>query len=570
MKRFVSTTLCLVAVTAIVLSTYFVSMHRQVDRARRNSLERLDLYERSFLSRINKFKHLPFVVAHDDTVLSMFESRAGYKQASIMLKAFQLRSGASVVFVMNDLGDTLASSNDGQSDSFVGKNYSFRSYFKKAMQGREGAMFAVDASTGMPGYFLSHPIFMGSKIVGAAVVKFELSELQDAWKSEHEFILASDPNGVIVLSSRRSWLYRTFQPLSAERLGAIRKSRLYNDNPLTPLTVSTGKSMGVKWIEIDGTRFLLSVVRLQRMAWELYSLVTWSEMVDESSRLSFIAFLLSLASATGLLFIRERHLKVHMERRLERSKRAWRIDKEREESHRLLADSIAHQIRNPIIGIGGNANLLKRKLPQDDVLEEHLETIIGCCNDLEQVVVAVREYIDLIPSTTKPFDVESLVANIQSEVEAKSKLPPGAAHWDIVIEPAMLSMDSTLFGKALYEILTNSLEAMDSDTIFIEIRGEWKSSSECTGESLIPSDKCYVLSVCDSGTGISEETFSHVMEPFFSTKPHSTGLGLSKAKRVLQIFHGNLSITSPVSDRDGCSTLVRLTLPLLDGMEIEQ
>jgi len=570
MKRLVLTILCLVAVTAIVLTTYFMSMHRQIDLAQRNSLERLKAHENSFLARIHKFKLLPFTIAHDDTVLSLFESRTGYKQASIMLKAFQLRSGASVIFVMNDLGDTLASSNEGQPDSFVGKNYSFRPYFKKAMQGREGSLYALGTSSGVPGYYLSHPISLESKIVGVAVVKFELSELQDAWRSEHELILASDPNGVIVLSSRIGWLYRTLQPLSQEQLGAIRKNRLYKGKPLTQLAVSTGESLEAKWIEIDETRFLLSAVRVQRMAWELYSLVPWSEMEDESRRMSFIVFLASLAGVTGLLFIRERHLKVHMERTLERSRRARRIDKEREESLRLLADSVAHQIRNPIIGIGGNANLLKRKLPQDDAFEEHLETIIGCCKDLEQVVAAVRGYIDLVPSRTKSFDVELLVANIRSEAEAKSKLPPDAVHWRIIMEPAMLPMDPTLVGKALYEILTNSLEAMVGDTICIEIRGEWKTSSECAGESTILSDKCYVLSVCDSGTGISEENFSHVMEPFFSTKPHGTGLGLAKAKRVLQIFHGGLSITSPVSDRDGCSTLVQLTLPLLDDTEIEQ
>jgi len=570
MKRLVLVVFCLIAIATMVLATYFFSMHKQINKAWNNSKIQLEAYQSLFLDNINKYRHLPFTVSKNRTILRLFENRADQLKTGILIKAIQVRSGASVVYIMDKQGNTIASSNYDEPNSFVGKNYGFRPYFQRAMEGREGSMYAIGATSGIPGYYLSHPIMLNSIIVGVAVVKFELSELQNAWKATNSIVMAKDPNGVIVLSSRKDWINKTIEPLPENLLKTARKERLYKGAPLAQLDVSTGTNLGAKWIEIDQTRYLLNEQRVLGKRWELLVLVPWSDMVDDSMRKSLIALLTSLAVAAGVLLVQAHLLKRRMERRIETARRTRRIDTEREESLRQLADSIAHQIRNPLLGIGGNANLLKRKLPEDENMVEHLGTIMHCCQDLEQLVASVRDYIDIVPTTTTPFNMESLIRKSRLTAMSAVNPPEESVNWSIKMEPATLPMDETIMGKAIHEILTNALEARENDTIFIEILGEWKTAKECADKFEIPSDKCYVLTICDSGSGIDPEIFNHVMEPFFSTKPHGTGLGLAKAKRVVQIFHGEFSIISPAPGHEDCSTMVQLTIPLLVDVEIEQ
>ncbi|WP_319542137.1 cache domain-containing protein [uncultured Pseudodesulfovibrio sp.] len=569
MKRLILILFCLVTGGTIILSTYFVSMHRQINKAWHNTDIQLEAYQQIFLDKINKFKHLPFSVSKDRTILRLFENRTDQLTANILIKAIQVRSGASVVYIMDKQGNTIASSNYDEPDSFVGNNYNFRPYFQRAMEGREGSMYAIGATSGIPGYYLSHPIMLNNTIVGVAVVKFQLSELQNAWKSSNNIVMAKDPNGVIVLSSRADWINKTLEPLPEDLLKTARKGRLYKGAPLAQLDTATGTSLGAKWIEIDQTQYLLREQRIPGKPWELIVLVPWSDMVDDSIRKTLIASLTCLTAMAGVLLILAFRLKQRMERRIERARRTRLIDTEREESLRQLADSIAHQIRNPLLGIGGNANLLKRKLPEDEGMVEHLGTIMDCCQDLENLVASVRDYIDIIPTQTTPFDLETLIKSVRSAAMDLVNPPGKAVDWHISIEPVVLPMDKALISKCIHEILTNALEARKGDTISIEIIGKWKTDKECAGRFETPSERCYTLTFCDSGSGIDKEIFNHVMEPFFSTKPHGTGLGLAKAKRVVQIFHGEFSIISPVPGHTEWSTMVQLTLPLLDDAELE-
>jgi two-component system C4-dicarboxylate transport sensor histidine kinase DctB len=65
----------------------------------------------------------------------------------------------------------------------MGKNYGFRPYFKKAMQGQRAGLFAIGITTLRPGYFLSAPIFDMGKPIGVAVVKLDLTSLTNTLRA---------------------------------------------------------------------------------------------------------------------------------------------------------------------------------------------------------------------------------------------------------------------------------------------------------------------------------------------------------------------------------------------------
>jgi PAS domain S-box-containing protein len=126
---------------------------------------------------------------------------------------------ASVCYIMDSSGSTISSSNRNAPDSFVGKNYGFRPYFKQAMGGKVGRYFAMGVTSKVPGYYVSHQIRdsrrRGFKAV--AVVKVTLTniakELQTAGDKGNSIIALADPRGVVFLSSQPDMIFKSLWPV---------------------------------------------------------------------------------------------------------------------------------------------------------------------------------------------------------------------------------------------------------------------------------------------------------------------------------------------------------------------
>ena len=79
-------------------------------------------------------------------------------QANSVLDRYQQRFGAAVAYLMDASGTTIASSNRGDPDSFVGQKYAFRPYFQEAMAGNAGRYFALGVTSKKRGFYASHPV----------------------------------------------------------------------------------------------------------------------------------------------------------------------------------------------------------------------------------------------------------------------------------------------------------------------------------------------------------------------------------------------------------------------------
>ena len=165
--------------------------------------------------------------------------------SSYLLDHFRKALEANVCYLMDSEGVTIASSNRNELKSFVGKNYSFRPYFKNAMQGIPSVYMALGVTSGKRGVYYSHPVYLENLTNPAGVIvlkssveslELELKELQD----QHESItLITDPNGVIFMSSQKEWLYRTLWSISDEKIIEILESRQFGNSPL-------------EWIGLEG------------------------------------------------------------------------------------------------------------------------------------------------------------------------------------------------------------------------------------------------------------------------------------------------------------------------------
>src|SRR5262249_51648803 len=144
------------------------------------------------------------------------------------LEAVNRSAGSLALFVMDSTGRTLASSNWRDATSFVGKSYEFRPYFKDAVEKGEGRYYAIGATSGIPGYFLSHRIETAAGALGVAVVKVDMSPLERAWREAGERAGLADRAGMIFLSSIDEWRYRPLFPLSDNDRQRILSEKQYD------------------------------------------------------------------------------------------------------------------------------------------------------------------------------------------------------------------------------------------------------------------------------------------------------------------------------------------------------
>lgn len=161
-----------------------------------------------------------------------------------ILDHFNVSMDSSVCYLMDTDGVTLASSNRNQTDSFVGKNFSFRPYFQEALKGKPSIYMGLGVESGSRGVYYSHPVKRreGNDIIGVAVIKATMDLIEKELNQGHaEMVLLADPHGMIFVSSRPDWLFHTLERLSPEEELSISNSRQFGKGPF-PWTGLVAKS----------------------------------------------------------------------------------------------------------------------------------------------------------------------------------------------------------------------------------------------------------------------------------------------------------------------------------------
>ena len=146
-----------------------------------------------------------------------------------LLDRYQENLNASVCYILDGGGVTIASSNRNAPDSFVGKNYGFRPYFKQAMAGKVGRYFATGVTSKVPGYYVSYPIRDPRRkdFKAVAVVKVTLNniagELQAAAPKGNSIIALADPRGVVFLASQPDMIFESLWPVAEKDVADLKE-----------------------------------------------------------------------------------------------------------------------------------------------------------------------------------------------------------------------------------------------------------------------------------------------------------------------------------------------------------
>jgi signal transduction histidine kinase len=208
-----------------------------------------------------------------------------------------------------------------------------------------------------------------------------------------------------------------------------------------------------------------------------------------------------------------------------------------------LSRGVAHEVRNPVMIIGGFARRLKKRLPGDDPAQEMITPILHELRRLEQMVAEIEAFTVLLEPDIKPRDLARVVDQVlAASVEA-------LAQRQIVVERLIppdlprIPLDERLMGQALGHLIDNAVEAMPHGGRLALI--------------ITPDPKGVRLVLRDTGIGISPEDLPYVFDPFFSSKPDGTGMGLTKVYQVVSDHRGEIRISSA----PGQGTEVDIWLP---------
>lgn len=155
-------------------------------------------------------------------------------RANVLLDHFNATLGTDVCYLMDADGVTIASSNRMAPDSFMGKDFSFRPYFMRAINGDDTTYLALGTTSRKRGAYYSHPVYAayGMPPSGVVVIKASVEQVEkNLITGTDEIILLADPQGIIFISSRRAWLYHTLHRISPDEETAIRTSRQFGQPP---------------------------------------------------------------------------------------------------------------------------------------------------------------------------------------------------------------------------------------------------------------------------------------------------------------------------------------------------
>jgi PAS domain S-box-containing protein len=205
--------------------------------AERQGLKRVEMIKRnlsSFLSENIKPVRALSGMKELQQILIRPDDHAALDDANAILDHFNETLEAEVCYLMDHEGNTIASSNRNNPDSFVGQNFDFRPYFQQAIQGIPATYLALGTTSGRRGAYYSHPIYEREHHtpIGVIVIKasIELIEKELVTGSE-EIVLVIDPQSVVFISNRKTWLYHSLRKLSSGQLSQIAQSLQFGAGP---------------------------------------------------------------------------------------------------------------------------------------------------------------------------------------------------------------------------------------------------------------------------------------------------------------------------------------------------
>ena len=581
-----------------VATTYFFAAYKTRNDIRDAGARQLQIMALDLETVLEKFETLPFAVAfHPDVAQALAEpgDSAVIGRLNLTLQRIQRQAKVGAIYLMDRSGKTLASSNWNEPLNYVGKNYGFRPYYRQALGGRTGRFYGIGSTTNEPGYFIGQPVYPGGvpregiEPIGVMAVKIVLSEFEETWRRSEEPIALADRSGVVFLSNRAEWRYRSMGPLDEATRKELAATFQYAGLVIAPIA-ALPQQQRAGFGEHVGQP-------IARLGWQLM-------LFPAPGRITRVATLWSLASALLLAIAAVSIWAIYQRRRRMEERQASRhaLQKAAEELDRKIAQrtqqlQLANQsLETKYAKLKETEHLLRSthsELVQAGKLAMLGQMAAGVTHELNQPLAAIRAFADnaltflargqsdkagenlahisaasarmgAIIGQLKGFARKShesvATVDLAQSIQASAFLLQSEfRRHDVALEvevqePVRVMGDAGRTEQVLINLLRNALDAVSA------------APEKVVAVTLRRDGDAAILSIRDSGAGIPEHVAQHLFAPFFTTKPSGEGLGLGLAisSSIVQAMNGQL--TAHNHSAGGAEFVLRLPA-LRDGGE---
>lgn len=199
-----------------------------------------------------------------------------------------------------------------------------------------------------------------------------------------------------------------------------------------------------------------------------------------------------------------------------------------------MAAYIAHEIRNPLVTIGGFARAILRTSDQNNQTRQSIEVIVEEVKRLEKILANIMDF-------SKPYEPVKILSQINEILENTcSLMEPYFKSGNIQLTKKLgtkipkIIMDSTQMKQVFLNIIKNAVESMpDGGMLTVET---------------MPEGKYIKINIIDRGKGMTAKTMKNIFTPFFTTKMDGTGVGLAVSQKIVDDHGGYIKVNSALSE----------------------
>ncbi len=233
-----------------------------------------------------------------------------------------------------------------------------------------------------------------------------------------------------------------------------------------------------------------------------------------------------------------------------------------------MAASIAHEVRNPLSGIGGFASLLSRDLEGDPDKKRMADKIVEGVSSINNTIQTLLDFARREKLEKSNVDLNGYLNDLLDEFVEMNGLQDAADRIDRCLQPedsVSVDLDSQLFRQVIFNFVKNGLEACGDDGLvkvtahplpLAEAQREYGDKLQLSGTETLAK-----IIIEDNGSGIKESDLRKLFSPFYSNKENGIGLGLSIAWKIIKAHGGDVAAETQL----GKGTKFSIVLPARKG-----
>ncbi len=221
------------------------------------------------------------------------------------------------------------------------------------------------------------------------------------------------------------------------------------------------------------------------------------------------------------------------------------VEEKKSEALDHMVDEVAHEVRNPLVSIGGFARKVYESLPEGNINRKYMEMIIEDVARVENMIKLLVELQTMTISYLEPVNINEAVMKALKAFDSEFEEKDIDVETELMTNPPLIHADKNQMEKAIANVIKNSIEAVTGEIKIIKILSRISNSF-------------MEIQISDTGKGISKNQLKNIFDPFYTSKIYGPGLGLTFTLKIIQAHRGTISVES----EPGKGTLFTIRLPM--------